>query len=435
MSPAGVTLPWCFIGWLRLHTALKSRRWWFTDPLAKCPSTDQIAKPPDELPETVLESPGISLMTTPGAYSLDSISSWPRLLRVMAIILAWRFRIRSEPHLVRSCVRHAEIAVCRYIQQSRFAPQLPQIQAGKPLSNPWARLSPFIFDDGLTRVGGRLRPHSLSCPILLPKDHPLVFALIDYIHVFLGHAGLLLLQSNLSRHFWIFSARRVIKSRLHKCVTCFRAKPINNPPLLGDLPPSRVTACPPFMETGIDFAGPFLLAFITSGGLWERAVRSAKHHLRRVIGIKTPTTHQLAYLFSFEEVVLNSRPITPLSSDPNDLSALTPGHFLVGRPLVAPPELNNKKDVIPDPDPIPPVGGLLVRAVDRIILSPFIRFHKPLTFIHDRYRGAVCCQERINSSGVLPHTTHRANCAATVLYFLNQYYLRRKCTTGPLMPL
>lgn len=34
---------------------------------------------------------------------------------------------------------------------------------------------------------------------------------------------------------------------------------------------------------------------------------------------------------------MNSRPIHPLSDDPIDVQALTPGHFLVGEPIVLPP--------------------------------------------------------------------------------------------------
>jgi len=39
------------------------------------------------------------------------------------------------------------------------------------------------------------------------------------------------------------------------------------------------------------------------------------------------------------EAVLNSRPLTPMSSSPLDLDYLTPGHFLIGRPLLSVPDL------------------------------------------------------------------------------------------------
>lgn len=74
------------------------------------------------------------------------------------------------------------------------------------------------------------------------------------------------------------------------------------------------------------------------GGLWEAAVKSLKGHMRRVIGTNVLRSDEMLTVATQIEACLNSRPITPLSNDHRDLEALTPGHFLVQRPLTAIPE-------------------------------------------------------------------------------------------------
>jgi len=76
------------------------------------------------------------------------------------------------------------------------------------------------------------------------------------------------------------------------------------------------------------------------GGLWEAGVKSVKFHLKRVIGIQVLTYEELETLCVRIEGILNSRPLTPASMDPHDLTALTPGHFLIGQPIMEVPEVN-----------------------------------------------------------------------------------------------
>ncbi|CAI6377504.1 unnamed protein product [Macrosiphum euphorbiae] len=74
------------------------------------------------------------------------------------------------------------------------------------------------------------------------------------------------------------------------------------------------------------------------GGLWENAVKSTKHHLYRVIKDSRLNLEELQTLLCQIEACVNSRPMTPLSSDPGEPNALTPAHFLIGGPLLLPPE-------------------------------------------------------------------------------------------------
>lgn len=71
------------------------------------------------------------------------------------------------------------------------------------------------------------------------------------------------------------------------------------------------------------------------GGLWESVVKSVKRHLHRIAGSLTFTFEELNKLFCQIEAILNSRPILPISSNPNDTQILTPANFLVGDSLMA----------------------------------------------------------------------------------------------------
>ncbi|XP_037957530.1 uncharacterized protein LOC119687323 [Teleopsis dalmanni] len=74
------------------------------------------------------------------------------------------------------------------------------------------------------------------------------------------------------------------------------------------------------------------------GGLWEAAVKIAKSHLFRTLHGTKMTFEELTTALAEIEAVMNSRPLSAASTDPNDLEVLTPGHFLIGCPLRSLPE-------------------------------------------------------------------------------------------------
>ncbi|CAK1603668.1 unnamed protein product [Parnassius mnemosyne] len=74
------------------------------------------------------------------------------------------------------------------------------------------------------------------------------------------------------------------------------------------------------------------------GGLWEAGVKSAKQHLSRISGATRLTYEEMTTLLAQIEACLNSRPLCQMDDTLETLDPLTPGHFLIGEPLIGLPE-------------------------------------------------------------------------------------------------
>lgn len=76
------------------------------------------------------------------------------------------------------------------------------------------------------------------------------------------------------------------------------------------------------------------------GGFYERMVGSVKRPLKKVLGKSKLTLIELMTVLTEVEAMVNSRPLTMVSSDTEDWSPITPGHLAIGRSPQALPNVD-----------------------------------------------------------------------------------------------
>lgn len=145
------------------------------------------------------------------------------------------------------------------------------MKRGSPISRSslLRTLSPFLGEDKLLRLGGRLRNAALCYseqhPIILPK-HRISKLLVDQAHKATLHGGTQLTLRTLRQRYWILGARNLVETRIRQCVICARHAAASPIQMMGDLPPPCVTQSPSFSHTGIDYAGPFGITLYVGRG-------------------------------------------------------------------------------------------------------------------------------------------------------------------------
>ncbi|EZA59698.1 hypothetical protein X777_16397, partial [Ooceraea biroi] len=152
------------------------------------------------------------------------------------------------------------------------------------------RLAPFVDAAGLLRVGGRLRNALIDPdtkhPILLPRDSTFTRLLLEDTHRQTLHGGVQVMLSVLRQRFWILGDRNPVSAVARRCIRCTRYRAAAAKELMGQLPASRVTPSRPFLNSGVDYAGPFSLR------TWHgRSGRTYKGFLILFVCFSTPAVH------------------------------------------------------------------------------------------------------------------------------------------------
>lgn len=162
-------------------------------------------------------------------------------------------------------IQNANNTLIKLVQTETFSEEKRRLLHGKSVSHSskLIALHPFLDENNIIRVGGRLSLSNLSYdkkyPIVLPNKHPYTELLVKYTHIKQLHAGPTLTLSTIRQNYWILQGMRTVKGIIHKCMTCFRSKPVSMEQLMGNLPSYRIDPSPVFHSVGIDFAGPYLV--------------------------------------------------------------------------------------------------------------------------------------------------------------------------------
>ena len=116
---------------------------------------------------------------------LEKFSDWSKV--VIAIAVIKRCIDHGNEPINELHRKRATFTVLRMIQEDSFKDEIKRLRAGKILpKGSLQTLDPFIDENGLVRVGGRLRRASMSYevkhPIILPRKGHLVELIIKHCH-------------------------------------------------------------------------------------------------------------------------------------------------------------------------------------------------------------------------------------------------------------
>jgi len=122
------------------------------------------------------------------------------------------------------------------------------------------KFTPFLDEDGILRVGGRVGradlPYDAKHPRLLRSHGPLGLMVARYYHQRAHHAGTDHVLALMRQDYWILHGRELVRKVARDCMFCKKERLHTTTQLMAELPPQRMHPGPPFYHTSVDYFGP-----------------------------------------------------------------------------------------------------------------------------------------------------------------------------------
>ncbi len=156
-------------------------------------------------------------------------------------------------------LQRAEGRWIRNIQQRQMGDIIQLVQRREKLPVHVQELNPYIDEEGILRIKGRLEMGELSearkSPPILPKDEPTVGLMIMTVHRENSHVGPETLLHLIREKYWLLGGRRYVKKTIRQCY-CYKMKAKSFQQHMAPLPKERLEPNHAFESVGLDFAGP-----------------------------------------------------------------------------------------------------------------------------------------------------------------------------------
>ncbi|UYV61943.1 hypothetical protein LAZ67_1007130, partial [Cordylochernes scorpioides] len=254
-----------------LGSELKQSSIWWTGPTwLSAESTEWPRIPPVFENQGQIELLSVhALSETPFLVAIGEMSStFNGYIRKVAWILRFCHNCRYsaeryQSHLTTAELRNAHRRILQAIQYQHFREEIRSLNtlgSVKRTSKIYG-LTPFLDDQGILRVGGRLKwapsmTYEQKHPALLPSSGKVAQMIVQAVHMRTLHGSVHLMLSTLRQKYWMLRAKDQVKRCIRECVTCCRYNRVTQGQLMSDLPKERLTPGKPFSISGVDYAGP-----------------------------------------------------------------------------------------------------------------------------------------------------------------------------------